>query len=36
VAKSKEKLDEQNTFLTIHQNMGDGLVVSDEKENSFI
>lgn len=37
VAKSKEQLDEQNTLLqSVIQNMGDGLVVSDEKGKFLI
>lgn len=37
VAKSKEQLDEQNTLLqSVIQNMGDGLVVSDENGKFLI
>lgn len=37
VAKSKEQLDEQNTLLqSVIQNMGDGLVVSDENGKFII
>ena len=37
VAKSKEQLDEQNTLLqSVIQNMGDGLVVADEKGKFLI